>query len=60
MNSADDILFTRQLWLQILDTEEMIRNHYLKLVDATLYDTYDDTPPAQQPLNIVDDAPIPF
>jgi len=36
MNTHDEILLARRLWIKILETEELIRDHYLQLTEEAL------------------------
>lgn len=33
-----EMAFTMELWKLILEAEELVRNHYLKLVEREIYD----------------------
>jgi hypothetical protein len=37
-----EMTFTMELWKHILEIEEFVRNHYLKLAETELYDLDDD------------------
>ena len=45
MKNQEQMIFTRELWKLILEVEELVRNHYLKLVEEELYDFGDEKPP---------------
>ena len=49
MRNRDDLIFTRdemifakELWKLILEAEELVRNHYMRLAEQEIYDLYDD------------------
>lgn len=39
-----EMTFTVELWKMILEAEEFIRNHYLKLAEREIYDLHDEEP----------------
>jgi len=41
--ARDELIFAKDLWKLVLETEELVRNHYMKLAEKEIYDLYDDT-----------------
>ena len=40
--TRDEMIFAKELWKLILEAEEYVRNHYMKLAEQEIYDLYDD------------------
>ncbi len=40
--ARDELIFAKNLWKLILEAEELVRNHYMKLAEKEIYDLYDD------------------
>ncbi|MFZ6031427.1 MAG: hypothetical protein ACOYYS_27260 [Chloroflexota bacterium] len=40
--ARDELIFAKELWKLILEAEELVRNHYMKLAEQEIYDLYDD------------------
>jgi len=38
----NEMAFTMELWKLVLEAEELVRNHYLKLVEREIYDLDDE------------------
>lgn len=41
--ARDEMTFAKELWKLILEAEELVRNHYLKLAEQEIHDLYDET-----------------
>lgn len=41
--ARDEMIFAKELWKLILEAEELVRNHYLKLAEQEIHDLYDET-----------------
>jgi hypothetical protein len=39
--TAREMAFAKELWKLILEAEDLVRNHYMKLAKREIYDLYD-------------------
>lgn len=47
--AREEMIFAKELWKLILEAEELVRNHYLKLAEQEIHDLYDETDDRRQP-----------
>jgi len=40
--TKQEMAFIKELWKLALETEELVRNHYLKLAEREIYELHDD------------------
>lgn len=38
--ARDEMIFAKELWKLILEAEELVRKHYMKLAEQEIYDLY--------------------
>jgi hypothetical protein len=47
--ARDEMIFAKELWKLILEAEELVRNHYLKLAEQEIHDLYDEIDDHREP-----------
>jgi hypothetical protein len=40
--ARDEMIFAKELWKLILETEDLVRKHYMKLAEQEIYDLYEE------------------
>jgi hypothetical protein len=40
--ASDEMIFAKELWKLILEAEDLVRKHYMKLAEQEIYDLYDE------------------
>jgi hypothetical protein len=41
--ARDEMIFAKELWKLILEAEELVRDHYMKMAEQEIHDLYDET-----------------
>jgi hypothetical protein len=40
--TRDEMIFAKELWKLILEAEDLVRNHYMRLAEQEIHDLYDE------------------